>query len=169
MKKLLLFTLLTMLAASLIAQSTERYVLSGAGGTYLDNINNFQMDYTIGEPVIITASSASIVLTQGFQQPFFLMTSLPETAEELPAWSLYPNPVTEHLFIVNDKPEQGTYIIQLFDMMGQMLVENMQIAESGTPLTLMMDFDGYATGNYFVRLLFQNKALETFNVIKINQ
>ncbi len=169
MKKLLLFALMTMLAAWLNAQSMERWVVSGAGGTYLDNINNFQMDYTIGEPVITTASSASIILTQGFQQPFFLMTSLPETMVNNPEWTLFPNPVTEHLFIVNDNPEQGTYVIQLFDMMGQLLVETMQETEIGTPLSLLLDFERYATGNYFVRLLYQHKALKTFKVIKINQ
>ncbi|HNX07983.1 MAG TPA: T9SS type A sorting domain-containing protein [Bacteroidales bacterium] len=169
MKKLLSFALLIMLAAWLNAQSMERWVVSGAGGTYLDNINNFQMDYTIGEPVITTASSASIILTQGFLQPFFLMTSLPETMVNNPEWTLFPNPVTEHLFIVNDNPEQGTYVIQLFDMMGQLLDETMRETESGTHLSLMMDFDKYATGNYFVRLLYQHKALKTFKVIKINQ
>jgi len=169
MRKLIFFALLTMLTAWLNAQSMERWVVSGAGGTYLDNINNFQMDYTIGEPVITMASSASTILTQGFQQPFFLMTSLPETPENHSEWSLYPNPVTEHLFIVNDKAEQGSYLIQLFDMMGQLLIETGQKAENSTPLTLMLDFDGYATGNYFVRLLYQNMALKTFKVIKINQ
>ncbi|HNX90128.1 MAG TPA: T9SS type A sorting domain-containing protein [Paludibacteraceae bacterium] len=169
MRKLLFFALLTMLSASLIAQSMERWVVSGAGGIYLDNSNNFEMDYTIGEPIITTASGASIILTQGFQQPFFIMTSLPETIDNSAEWSFYPNPVAEHLFIVNDKPGQGTYVIQLFDMMGQLLVESSRKSAGNTSLTLMLDFDGYATGNYFVRLLYQHKALKTFKIIKINQ
>ena len=169
MVKHLLFALFTMLSAIVCAQSTERQVVATAGGTYLDNINNFEMDYTIGEPAITTISNASVILTQGFQQPFFLMTSVPETVENSSGLNIYPNPVVDQLHIVIEKPAAGAYNLMLYDMLGQMLQDKIVTAGKNTPLNTGINLNQYATGNYFVRIMHENKEVKTLKIIKINQ
>ena len=60
MQKLFIFAIILLFSTFIFAQTTERKVVSTSGGTYYDNVNNFELDYTIGEPAIATISNASI-------------------------------------------------------------------------------------------------------------
>lgn len=170
MIKYLLFVLVIMLSAIVCAQSTERQVVASAGGSYLDNINNFAMDYTIGEPAITTISNASVTLNQGFQQPFKLLwVSVNETNENPSEIIIFPNPLVNQLNIHIEKPEAGTYSLMLFDMLGQLISNKIVPAVDNMPLNTSIDFIECATGNYFIRIQDGNKKGQTFKVIKINQ
>jgi len=67
MKKLLLTTICLAFATFSFSQQISRHVLA-SGGNY-STASGISLSSTIGEPMVATLTSASNVLTQGFQQP----------------------------------------------------------------------------------------------------
>ena len=171
MKKHIPFLLIILLfSLGLKAQSIERYVISSTGGTYYDNINNFEMDYTVGEVAVTTISNVNNTLTQGFQQPFKLAwVAVQEYTDNSSSVILYPNPVIDHLNISIENAESGNYRVVIYDVLGQLLTDkNISMGPDGNA-TLDLNFDRYATGNYFVRILHEQKVIQTGKIIKVNQ
>ena len=68
MKKILLTTICLAFATFSFSQQLSRYVVS-SGGNYSTN-GGYSNSSTIGESMVTTLTSASNVLTQGFQQSF---------------------------------------------------------------------------------------------------
>ena len=68
MKKILLTTICMAFATFSFSQQLSRYVVS-SGGNY-SNAGGYSNSSTIGESMVTTLTSASNVLTQGFQQSF---------------------------------------------------------------------------------------------------
>ena len=68
MKKILLTTICLAFATFSFSQQLSRYVVS-SGGNY-SNAGGYSNSSTIGESMVTTLTSASNVLTQGFQQSF---------------------------------------------------------------------------------------------------
>ncbi len=52
-------------ARSQLVLVREVVASSGGGGT----AGNIQLDYTLGEPAVLTLSAANLMLSQGFHQP----------------------------------------------------------------------------------------------------
>lgn len=67
MKYLSLFVCFGLFPGLLLAQSLERKVFSNGGGTGTAGTQIYH--YTLGEPIIGTASSGALQLTKGFHQP----------------------------------------------------------------------------------------------------
>ena len=169
MKKYLFLSLALLLPAFLFAQTTERQVVSTAGGTYYNNSTNFVMDYTLGEVAIATISNSSVIFTQGFQQPYIdFSTLVPKISESSIGLTIYPNPVKELLHISIDKPETGTYRLQLYDILGKLMANITVNSEKATALKTVIDFRPFTTGHYFLRILQENKEVKTMKIIKIN-
>ena len=83
----------------------------GAGGDLL-------VAWSIGEPIIATGTSASVVATQGFHQPpadfnvaVILRAGTPAT------WQLYPNPTRDILRF--STTEQNAYHAEVINAVGQ--------------------------------------------------
>ena len=90
MKKILLTTICLAFATFSFSQQLSRYVVS-SGGNY-SNAGGYSNSSTIGESMVTTLTSASNVLTQGFQQSFPPLTcDIPtnlqlQTAFDIQAW-----------------------------------------------------------------------------------
>jgi|WetSurMetagenome_2_1015567.scaffolds.fasta_scaffold395372_2 hypothetical protein len=165
-----LFTLIFVLAAiAMQAQSIERWAISSSGGSYYDG-TSFEMDYTAGEVIVTTLSNGTNFLTQGFQQPFTNSTvSVPENADENSNIQFYPNPVEDHLVISIQNAKSGVYRYQVYDLLGQLLSDETLTQSSNGDLLIKVDFQKYATGNYFLRLLHDNELINSGKIIKVNQ
>jgi hypothetical protein len=169
MKKIFLLILVMSVTFGLRAQSIERYVIGSAGGTYFDGVN-FEMDYTVGEVAITTISNSSNTLTQGFQQPFKLTwVSVQEISDNPSQVILYPNPIVDQLNISIQNAQTGAYRVMVYDLLGQLLIDQSTGAGFDGTAQLSVDFDRYATGNYFVRIMHEQKIIQTGKVVKINQ
>lgn len=95
---------------SLMAQE----LIASAGQTASGS--SVQLSYSLGE--VATASLAgSVILTQGFQQPYVTTTRLRE-APPL-ALAVFPNPVTDRLYLT--LPPGGHYEVRLYDVRGRLL------------------------------------------------
>jgi hypothetical protein len=61
------------LVYSAIAQVPDLKVIASAGNSY--QVEDFQLDWTLGEPVILTLENPAVILTQGFHQPAYGLIS----------------------------------------------------------------------------------------------
>ncbi|MCS6905034.1 MAG: T9SS type A sorting domain-containing protein [Bacteroidia bacterium] len=89
--------LLLCFIGKLQAQILERYSMS-SGGRFTAAAG-LEVEYNIGETIISTVESSSIVLTQGFIQPLdvFALSSLPLYTSPF-FYTIYPNPTQGDLF-----------------------------------------------------------------------
>ncbi len=149
-------------AAGGVAQSVTPDVLSASGGH--GNSGEQQISWTIGEPVITTATSGANTLTQGFQQPWVdISTDEEETIASGPGIAVYPNP-TRHLLNVVYDGSPGNDRFELHDASGR-IVQGDRVTSTHTVLNM----EHYASGMYMLRLLgSDDSVLRTFK-INVNQ
>lgn len=105
------------------SQSIERSVIASAGS--YSSAGSVSLSWTLGETVIQTASAASVILTQGFQQPASATSSLKQTAASF--LSVYPN------------PSQGVFYVKL---------NSNQTSVSQNMKVLVLDAAGKQVGSY---------------------
>lgn len=91
-------------------------VVASAGNTSLGD--NIQLDWTLGEVATLTIGNEDLLLTQGFHQPNYIITSNPDVlvSSQIEA---YPNPVTEKLLIDFAFDDHHQVNVQLLNALGQ--------------------------------------------------
>lgn len=147
MKKLFSI-IIAALPVVLAAQTAERQVIGSAGG--FATATGLQVSYTVGESVTSTATSGSVILTQGFQQPSSGTVGIEETALGF-AMKAYPNPVHNAVTLDFSAQQDMQLSIGLFDVQGRQVLPTEQLNVSGNMLH-SVKMAGFASGNYFIRL-----------------
>lgn len=147
--------------------STDRQVINSNGGTSTA-IPNFQVDYSVGEAVIVTGSTATNYYTQGFIQPDTVFASAgvfsvnifygsescqdandayisasPVNANGPVSYLWFPTLDTGSL-IKNLSP--GMYILTAMDTSGASITDTITIAASTSPCSLEF-FNGVTPNN----------------------
>ena len=166
MKNLLLLLALIATTTLMAQVQLERQVVSSGGQS--TSSGNLHLEYTIGEPAVATLSSATLILTQGFQQP----TQKP-VGIEVPEWNAdikaFPNPTADAIILEVSASDRLDLLIELFDMQGRQVPgTGIRMNVDGTATTTI-DFSGMAAGQYLVRLHDKNSNLHrTITVQKVN-
>jgi len=91
-----------------------------------------------------------LTLTQGFQQPYDIGTSIKETGLD---WSItaYPNPVSEFLNIRFDLTDPIDLNVEIVDISGRKhLIRELYYVTPGEIVTF--DMSGFVRGVYLVRI-----------------
>ena len=114
--KYFIFSIAISLTGLCNGQSIERQVMGSVGGSFG---GAFQLDYTVGEVVVNTASAGSVILTQGFHQP----PALPNIVKLLAApanLKAYPIPSLNciNLNWMGDKPD---FNLEMFNSSGALV------------------------------------------------
>lgn len=107
------------------SQEKNSSVIAAAGD--VSKGGNIILEWTVGEPVIETASSASARYTQGFHQPSLevqKITSKKELATLQFSAHVYPNPSAEILNIRLSQVSETPLLISLVDAGGKVLLRN---------------------------------------------
>ena len=118
------------------------------------------LDYTIGEVVIAFGSDSSSILTQGFHQPVFEITTV-ETIEVNFDVVIYPNPAVDQLNLRFKEINRGDQF-QLYDALGKQLVQELIV-----DYQMYIPFSNYSTGIYFLSIISsENKLIKTFKIQK---
>ena len=142
--------------------SPEVVATSGHQGTSASS----QLDWTVGEAIIETASSSSNVLTQGFHQPAYTITALaqpqPRTDIQLTA---YPNPATHWVNLGISRENTSPVTVMLVDELGRVLSrQGTRQAEA----ELKFPISQLSQATYFLRVEIEGESfLETFKIAKI--
>ena len=140
-------------------QPQTQQVIATSGGN--DQNSDSSIEWTLGEPVIATLSTGTIVLTQGFHQPDLEVTviksldGLPYTVEA------YPNPTDELLMIQMKNAEARDFQYLLYDMTGKVL-EQKKLESDITAINML----NYPAGVYLLKVMQMDNEIKTFEIIK---
>lgn len=148
MKHIFLIPIIALSAMTASAQSIERQVIASGGGSFSGSV---LVDWTIGETVVATATTGSVILTQGFQQPpsASLNTKTPDAAG-IKAW---PNP-SPGMVTLSWEQMPGDAAIQLYNATGALVYSgNWRAGEQ-----LNLDLGAYMPGVYSLRMVSGDKV-----------
>jgi hypothetical protein len=138
-------------------RSIAQEVISTAGFNG-SNVSG-SLDWTIGEPVVETYTSANNNLTQGFQQSTVTVTSI-DTYNNSADISAYPNPVNRQVNIVHNNDK--TIEVEMYDAAGQFLLRRtLSGIENSIDISLL------ANGIYFVRVY--NTSNNLIKILKVDK
>ena len=149
--------LLLFLAFSGSAQS----VIGSLGGE--GNVGSMNLNYTAGEAVISTVENNSTALTQGFHQPYFVITAIEETF--LPrAVMVFPNPTAAILNVQFEGVKLENIRISLFDPAGRSMLTSTVNAN-----IWQTELSGLAGGYYLLTVTdTETKQFNSFKIFKSN-
>lgn len=130
-------------------QSAERQVIGSTGG--FATTNSIQISSTVGETVVSTGTSNSIILTQGFQQPHGSAVGIdePELGISIEA---FPNPTSSILILDFNVSRQQIIEISLYDALGKSYTLPQSKLNISGNMQHQIDLSLIAAGNYFIRL-----------------
>jgi hypothetical protein len=127
-----------------------------------------QLSWTIGEPVISTFNNGSNILTQGMHQSKLLIDAIEEIELTGLEISAFPNPTNEfinlkvHQLLTGQPSEMWKeFSFELYDMNGRVIIQKHIVS----PETIIQ-MDSYVPSTYFLKVMFDNKEVKTFKIIK---
>lgn len=172
--KHLLFTVLLLLfsGVNLEAQQFTNEVVSSGGGS--NQINNLQLDWTLGELAVHEGKGRTQRFTEGFHQPIIQMewieimdTALPhkDKASQETGITLYPNPVSSELTIHFSHSRSEWMVCQVFDANG---IPYLRKIMDTNAVDHSIDLSVLAPGLVFVQFIPHNGGYVTpFTLVKI--
>ncbi len=156
MKKIYI-SILTFVTTVTFAQTNTLQVIGSAGNTATSG--NTQLTWTIGEPIVNTATSTNNVLTQGFNQGLLLITAIDELNNT--TVSIQPNPTSDFAIIKLDDQNLSNAQYILTDINGKVIQQN-KIENKQTSVS----FQDLANATYFIQVITSNQKAKTFKIIK---
>ena len=163
MKKIVLTLVAAFFTIQLInAQSISPQVIASAGN-YATN-GGYSVSWTLGEPVIATATNGSTTLTQGFQQPTYNVLSITNGKIEGFEVNVYPNPATDFVVIDWKTDENNLLYITLYDVTGKMISEK---SYSASQDKVSINLSQLASAQYLLEVRNKNNSIaKVFQISK---
>ena len=157
----LFFCSITYLSFSLtlVAQSVSKQVIGPSGTTFENGTN--KLSYTTGEVVVgaMTAEDGSLYLGNGYYPSLTLETLTAETPAIQLEIKVFPNPVTEVIYITH--PTELFFEIRITDISGKQILETAH--QKQQPLSVQ----NLTTGTYFITVTTKDlKQTNTYKIIK---
>ena len=158
MKRLGLLVIGIGMTSLAISQTASPELVSSAGDSF--NNTSYQLDWSIGECITETQSAGDFVITQGFHQNSYVVTSVEDFRADI-EMSVYPNPTTDFisLKVESSKVEGMQYIIT--DFSGRVLQ-----TENFAGDTEQINFTNYSVGTYFISVMENSQLIKSFKIIK---
>ena len=148
-----------------LSPKSDPVILSSAGGEYKTSF--ISLAWTVGEPVVATASSFDGIFTQGFHQPIiFSKTQTPITVKETIKGiqiGIAPNPVHSILTVRIAAITQSRVDMYLSTSDGKKIFH--QVC-NGTDVTTHINMEPFAAGLYLLHFYNSSGLLKTFEIIK---
>lgn len=166
MYKLLIYSLLILFPSRIYAQnnSVGPAVIASAGTRFQNN--NMIIDWTLGELSIATLQGSSNVISQGFHQPRFVITTIEELPQLTGKITVYPNPASDLVRIEIMLDKATSVRAGLYDSNGNLLWND---EFYGQKITKSTSLKNYPQGNYFLKLVPDGyKSAQTFKIQKID-
>ena len=154
-RKLMSMFLLCFALTGIQAQQTTTAAggeATGSGGT---------QSYSVGQVVYAATSNSSGSINEGVQQPFDIATLIPDNKTINLTYSVYPNPILSVLNLNVGNTATDNLFFELYDVSGKLLLKD-KIVNSNTTITM----ENYAAANYLLTVTDNNKAVQTFKIIK---
>ena len=149
-----------LLGLSSYSQPTISKQVIGPGGQTFENGNN-KLSYTAGEVVVgaMTDEDGSYQLGNGYYPSLDLSTLNTESPELKLQVKVYPNPVSEAIYITH--PTEQFFEVRITDVSGKQILQTTH--QKQQPLSVQT----LTTGTYFVTVTTkQSKQTNSYKIIK---
>ena len=155
-KRLLLFPALFMFSFSIVlAQQLTPMVISSSGGFYDNNAG--MLSFTAGEMAVIeTYSSASFFLSQGFQQPWELSTSISPSPDADILFGIQPNPSDGYFWLISKAESTFNIEWDIINVLGNEILQG-KFEHTGQTTTELIDLTSTPSGTYFISMTIQEQ------------
>ncbi|HQB27798.1 MAG TPA: T9SS type A sorting domain-containing protein [Paludibacter sp.] len=165
MKKVLLpFAILILWSVGISAQTINPQIISSSGNSY--TTNTMVIDWTLGELSIMTINGSTNMITQGFHQPKYIVTSVDKLSETIGKINVYPNPTTDIVHINMTFDKIMSVQLRLVDSNGKVLWNKKYVGQNMDENT---SFKSLPNGIYFLSFLIKDtNSKQTFKIQKIN-
>jgi hypothetical protein len=124
----------------------NRQVVSPTGGAGI--VRNIQIQYTVGEAVVLPVTNGKTLLTQGFQQPEEL-PKLPPGVNPVKSYILFPNPAVSNAKIQFDLLADVNVTLEVVNPAGQSIYHRFLEMGAGKN-TVILPVNNFAAGIYTV-------------------
>ncbi len=142
------------------SQSLSPEIIASSGG-FFDN-GNSSLSWTIGETIIQTVSNASNILTQGFQQSNYIVTSIEEHSNKC-LLKIYPNPAGDYFYINIESSNQTKLEFKIIDLKGHILCSDQFETNK------QIDISNYENGIYYIQIFDgKNHSINSIKLQKLN-
>lgn len=157
-KRLLLFPILFVFSYSVFGQQLTPMVVSSSGGTY--NNSDGMLSFTTGEmSVIETLSSSSFFLTQGFQQPWEMSTSISSVPESDLLFGIQPNPSNGYFWMISKSESPGRIHWNIVNVLGKEILQG-EFEHTGNITAEPINLTSAPSGTYFISMTIQSQATQ---------
>lgn len=151
MKIFFAFILAALASFHTTAQTIERQVIASGGTSVTSPV---QFDYTIGEIAITPVTVGNLTLTQGFQQPYFVV--IPGNSM-FPYLVIYPNPTNGDAISRFILPSPSRMTISIYNAAGQLLSSEV-VNYTGGEMQYIIKSGKLTPGSYFIHFDMNNGA-----------
>ena len=157
MRKLIFMVVALAMTNLAISQTASPELVSSSGDSF--NNTSYQLDWSIGELATETYVGSQNMLTQGFHQGKYKLTTVEDLRADIKI-SIYPNPTSDVLNLSGFENLSGlSYTISNFS--GKVL----QTANLAKDIE-QINFSNYAAGVYFISVSENNQLIKSFKIIK---
>jgi len=165
MKKYSILIALLLALTGMQAQLTaERTIFSPLGG--FTSSGSISFSYTAGEPQIGTTTSGTNSFLVGFQVPSDMTVGIEASLGQGVEVSIFPNPVSDEMYIEFEGNLSQTVYLQLYDAKGSVVEGyDFQVRQAGIT---SRNLSALTSGTYFLRLSREDGQLfKTLPLIKL--
>ena len=165
MKKYSILIALLLALTGMQAQLTaERTIFSPSGG--FTSSGSISFSYTAGEPQIGTTTSGTNSFLVGFQVPSDMTVGIEASLGQGVEVSIFPNPVSDEMYIEFEGNLSQTVYLQLYDAKGSVVEGyDFQVRQAGIT---SRNLSALTSGTYFLRLSREDGQLfKTLPLIKL--
>ena len=165
MKLIQLTTILIFCCFLLQGQTIQNEVISSVGES--STTSNKSVSWTIGEPIIETGSNTTNILTQGFHQSYFIVTSIEENLSIIDfKLVLYPNPTAGMIQLYYSLGDEEELEYRFISINGKELDSGNLLRET----ELQLDLREYESALYFLNVYSKEnqQLIKSYKVQKIN-
>jgi len=152
------FSLLLVLSNIAVSQTAKPDLVNTTGDSFSND--TYQLDWSVGETMISTYSTEIYILTQGFHQNVYLITSIEDFDKNI-IMEVYPNPTSDYITLKVDGTLSGLLSYTMMDISGKP-IKNGEIHDN-EELYNMVDF---ANGVYLLNIIRNNKVIKSYRIIK---
>ena len=128
------------------------------------------LSWSIGELIVTTGSGNSYYLTQGFQQPDWMVMGLAEFNPNVD-FSVFPNPTVGLVNVyIRGLSDFRKYQLSVYDIMGRLQEVKSEKEGNSNETTILLDLTNLNPGQYFIRIIPENsgKQFIEFKIVKVD-
>ena len=143
-------------------QSISSSVIASGGGSY--EAGGINLSWTIGELAVETFTTSNLILTQGFQQGYYEITSVNDPLVKSIDLDIYPNPAIDFITIKIKNTDVKSVRLELYSIDG-VLVVNELWENTGAPYKFQVN--RFNANQYILKVIdLDNKNTSSFKIIK---